>query len=167
MKVDAMIYTFTHFECDTRDATLSRDGLALEIEPDVFRLLAYLLEHRDRVVSKVELLDNLWPDETVSLAGIPRYVRAARHMVGDDGYRQEVIETVRGEGYRFIAHVEEQMAIEIAASPRQTSRRQQRTRSLPSRLADASRFRGNIIKPDWAFLPTRARYCGSGIRIFP
>jgi hypothetical protein len=49
MKVDAMIYTFNRFECDTRDATLRRDGLVLETEPDVFRLLVYLLEHRDRV----------------------------------------------------------------------------------------------------------------------
>jgi DNA-binding winged helix-turn-helix (wHTH) protein len=110
MKVDAMIYTFNRFECDTRDATLRRDGLALETEPDVFRLLAYLLEHRDRVVSKTELRDNLWPDKTVSLDGVTRYVRAARHALGDDGYRQEVIETVRGEGYRFISQVEEQAA---------------------------------------------------------
>jgi len=121
MKVDAMIYTFNRFECDTRDATLCRDGLALETEPDVFRLLAYLLAHRDRVVAKTELRDNLWPDQTVSLDGVTRYVRAARRALGDDGYRQEIIETVRGEGYRFIAQAEEQAASEpvagIASAP--------------------------------------------------
>jgi DNA-binding winged helix-turn-helix (wHTH) protein len=121
MKVDAMIYTFNRFECDIRDATLRRDGLALETEPDVFRLVAYLLEHRDRVVAKTELRDNLWPDQTVSLDGVTRYVRAARRALGDDGYRQEIIETVRGEGYRFIAQAEEQAASEpvtgIASAP--------------------------------------------------
>ena len=116
MKVDVMIYTFNGFECDTRDAILRRGGLALEIEPDAFRLLAYLLEHHDRVVSKTELIDNLWSDETVSLDGVTRYVRAARRAVGDDGYRQDIIETVRGEGYRFMAQVEAQAAIEPASS---------------------------------------------------
>ena len=116
MKVDAMIYTFNnHFECDTRGVALRRDGVELEIEPDVFRLLAYLLEHRDRVVSKTELIDSLWPDDTVSLDGVTRHVRAARRAIGDDGYRQELIETVRGEGYRFIAPVEEQ-ALEVSAA---------------------------------------------------
>lgn len=71
MKVDAMIYTFNCFECDTRDATLRRDGLEVETEPDVFRLLAYLLEHRDRVVAKTELRDNLWPDKTVKCSTKP------------------------------------------------------------------------------------------------
>jgi DNA-binding winged helix-turn-helix (wHTH) protein len=121
MKVDAMIYTFNRLECDTRDATLRRDGLVLETEPDVFRLVAYLLEHRDRVVAKTELRDHLWPDQTVSLDGVTRYVRAARRALGDDGYRQEIIETVRGEGYRFIAQAEAQAASEpvagIASAP--------------------------------------------------
>ena len=94
---------------------MRRDGLALDTEPDVFRLLAYLLEHRARVVAKTELRDNLWPDQTVSLDGITRYVRAARRALGDDGYRQEIIETVRGEGYRFIAQAEEQAASEPVA----------------------------------------------------
>jgi len=71
IKVDAMIYTFNRFECDTRDATLRRDGLEVETEPDVFRLLAYLLEHRDRVVSKTELRDNLWSDKTVKCSTKP------------------------------------------------------------------------------------------------
>jgi DNA-binding winged helix-turn-helix (wHTH) protein len=118
-----MIYTFNRLECDTRDATLRRDGLVLETEPDVFRLVAYLLEHRDRVVAKTELRDHLWPDQTVSLDGVTRYVRAARRALGDDGYRQEIIETVRGEGYRFIAQAEEQAASEsvtgIASAPLQ------------------------------------------------
>ena len=105
-----MIYTFHRFVCDTQAATLRRDGMEREIEPEVFRLLAYLLAHRERIVSKTELLDNVWPENTLSPDGLTRQVRAARLAVDDDGYRQESIETVRGQGYRFIAPVTEQAA---------------------------------------------------------
>lgn len=107
MKVAEMIYIFgNHFECDASDETLRQEGITHELEPDVFRLLLYLLEHCDQVVTKAELIDNLWPDETVSLDGVTRYVRAVRRVIGDDGYRQEMIKTVRGEGYRFLPEVE-------------------------------------------------------------
>ena len=82
---------------------LRRDGRVVRTEPRVFDLIAYLLSHRDRVVSKNELLDALWPGEAVSESVLPRCVVAARRAVGDDRRTQRIIQTVHGRGYRFIA----------------------------------------------------------------
>jgi DNA-binding winged helix-turn-helix (wHTH) protein len=73
----------------------------------VFNLLAYLIQHRDRVVTKQELLDTLWPGRFVSEAALTSRLMVARKAVGDDGRAQRLIQTVHGRGYRFIAEVEE------------------------------------------------------------
>ena len=70
-------------------------------------MLVYLLERRDRIVTKIELMDEIWGDRFVSEAAITTCIRTVRKAVGDDGRRQEVIKTAHGHGYRFIAPVEE------------------------------------------------------------
>jgi predicted ATPase/class 3 adenylate cyclase len=66
-------------------------------------VLAYLIEHRDRVVLRQELFDRLWADRFVSDAALERCMAVIRRAVGDSGQRQRVIKTVHGRGYRFIA----------------------------------------------------------------
>ncbi len=56
-----MLYTFEDFELDTERYELRCTGEARAVEPQVFDVLAYLVKHRDRVVSKHELLDEIWP----------------------------------------------------------------------------------------------------------
>ncbi len=75
------------------------------MEPQVFDVLAYLIDHRDRIVPKVELLDNIWGDRFVSESALTSRIKTARRLLGDDGTSQRFIETVRGRGYRFIADV--------------------------------------------------------------
>ena len=104
-----MIYRFDGFELDARLCQLRYADQPVSIEPKVFDVLAYLLHHRDRVVSKDELLEKLWPGQVVSETALTRCIMAARKAVHDDGTKQAVIETQHGRGYRFVAAVTEQM----------------------------------------------------------
>jgi TolB-like protein/DNA-binding winged helix-turn-helix (wHTH) protein len=100
-----MLYHFGDCVLDDQLYQLSRDGAPIEIEPKVFDVLAYLLHHHDRVVSKDELLEKLWPGQVVSETALTRCIVAARKAVGDDGGKQQIIKTQHGRGYRFIAEV--------------------------------------------------------------
>jgi predicted ATPase/DNA-binding winged helix-turn-helix (wHTH) protein len=101
-----MIFAFGGHELDTDTLELRYAGAAVSIEPQVFDVLAYLVSHRDRVVSKEELLDEVWGDRFVSVSALTSRIKAARRAVGDDGHRQAVIRTVHGRGYRFVASIE-------------------------------------------------------------
>lgn len=98
-----MIYRFGNFELDDSARELRRGGAVVETEPKAFDVLAYLLAHRDRAVTKDELLENVWPRQIVTETALTRAVMKARRAVGDDSGRQAVIRTVHGHGYRFIA----------------------------------------------------------------
>jgi pimeloyl-ACP methyl ester carboxylesterase/DNA-binding winged helix-turn-helix (wHTH) protein len=98
-------YTFGEFTLDLERYRLERAGKAVHVERQVFDVLAYLIAHRDRVVAKTELLDNVWGDRFVSESALSSRIKAARRAVDDDGARQQVIRTVFGRGYQFIADV--------------------------------------------------------------
>jgi DNA-binding winged helix-turn-helix (wHTH) protein len=100
------VYRFGECELDVAARELRRAGAPVHLEPQALDLLAHLLEHRDRVVSKVELLDGVWGHRFVSEANLTTRVKEVRRAVGDDGTRQAVIRNVRGRGYRFVAAVE-------------------------------------------------------------
>jgi DNA-binding winged helix-turn-helix (wHTH) protein len=102
-----MIYVFGDFELDEHRYELRRAGEPLKLEPKVFEVLAYLIRHRDRFVSRDELIEKLWPGQVVSEAALTRCVAEARKAVGDDGVRQQAIRTQYGRGYRFVAEVTE------------------------------------------------------------
>ncbi len=85
---------------------LRRGDRPVKLEPKVFDVLLYLIEHRERVVTKQELLDALWPGESVSDSVLPRCIAAARRAVGDTRARQSIIATVHGRGYRFASELE-------------------------------------------------------------
>jgi DNA-binding winged helix-turn-helix (wHTH) protein len=86
---------------------LRRAGSVEHIEPQVFDVLVYLVEHRDRVVTKGELLDSVWGDRFVSSSSLTSRLKSLRRAVGDDGAAQRVIRTVLGRGYQFVAPVVE------------------------------------------------------------
>ena len=90
---------------------LRRDGAPVPVEPQVFDVLAYLLTHRDRVVSKHELLDEVWGTRFVSESALTSRVKSARRAVGDTGRDQRIIRTVHGRGYRFVAEVQEDTSV--------------------------------------------------------
>jgi DNA-binding winged helix-turn-helix (wHTH) protein/pimeloyl-ACP methyl ester carboxylesterase len=86
---------------------LRRDGEAVHVEPQVFDLLLYLIENRDRVVSKDDLLSAIWHGRTVSESTLNSRINAVRRAVGDSGERQQFIRTVSRRGFRFVAEVQQ------------------------------------------------------------
>src|SRR5262245_51715773 len=100
-----MIYVFDDYTLDTQCYELRHVGVLCKLEPQVFNVLAYLLEHHTRVVSKDELLAQCWPQQFVSEVTVNQRVMAARKALGDSGRIQRYIKTVHGRGYRFVADV--------------------------------------------------------------
>jgi pimeloyl-ACP methyl ester carboxylesterase len=113
------VYQFEDCQVDPRRFELRRAGEVVHVEPQVFSLLAYLIEHRDRVVAKTELLDEVWGGRYVSESALTSRVKMLRRAVGDDGAQQRVIATVHGVGYRFVAE------LAGTAEPTRTRPRQQ------------------------------------------
>ena len=101
------IYEFTDCVVDPEQFELRRGGVVEHVEPQVFDVLVYLIRHRQRVVPKSELLDNVWGDRFVSESALASRLKSARRAVGDDGSSQRVIRTVFGRGYQFVAPVAE------------------------------------------------------------
>lgn len=96
---------FGEFELDSVAYALRRDGRPVDIEPQVFDVLRYLAERPGELVTREQLLDNVWGDRFISESSLSSRIRSARMAVGDDGNRQAMIKTVHGRGYRFIADV--------------------------------------------------------------
>jgi DNA-binding winged helix-turn-helix (wHTH) protein len=102
-----MLYAFGEYELDAQLYELRHAGTLLKIEPQVFNVLAYLIQHRDRTVPRQELLEQLWPDQYISDAVLSYCIMAARRAIGDSGRTQRSIKTVHGRGFRFVAPLQE------------------------------------------------------------
>ncbi|MEJ2107868.1 MAG: winged helix-turn-helix domain-containing protein [Acidiferrobacteraceae bacterium] len=101
-----MLLKFGENELDTGLCELRVGGQRRPVEPQVFDLLVYLARNRGRVVSRRELLDELWAGKVVTESTLSSRIKAARQAVGDSGQAQQCIATVHGRGYRFVAEVE-------------------------------------------------------------
>ncbi|MFC8521090.1 alpha/beta fold hydrolase [Streptomyces sp. NPDC057257] len=98
-------YRFGDFELDLARHQLRRSGELVHVEPRALDVLCHLVERRDRMVPKTELLDEVWGDRFVSEAALTTALRTARLAVGDTGSLQQVIRTVHRRGYQFVAPV--------------------------------------------------------------
>src|SRR6187200_532881 len=98
-----------HFSNHVLDAglrELTRGGQHVPVEPQVFDLLVYLVENRDHVVSKDDLIETVWNGR----------INAARTAVGDSGKSQAVIRTIARKGFRFVGDVGSALALPNALS---------------------------------------------------
>jgi TolB-like protein/tetratricopeptide (TPR) repeat protein len=102
-----MIYQCGDICLDTESYGLLKSGEIQAVEPQVFDLLVYLIENRNRVVTRDELLDELWKGRVVSDSAINARLKQARKAIGDDGKNQSIIKTIHRRGYQFIAPVSE------------------------------------------------------------
>jgi TolB-like protein len=100
-----MIYCFGAFELDLNRAEFREDGEPRPLEPQVFALLAFLVEHRERLVSKDEIFEHVWDGRFVSDSALASRIKFARKALGDDGQTQAFIKTIHGRGFRFVADV--------------------------------------------------------------
>jgi pimeloyl-ACP methyl ester carboxylesterase/DNA-binding winged helix-turn-helix (wHTH) protein len=94
-------------------------GRPVHVEPQVFDLILHLIQNRDRVVSKDDLLANVWGGRIVSESTLSNRINAARHAIGDSGSQQRFIKTIARRGLRFVGEVREESAearVDIAAA---------------------------------------------------
>jgi TolB-like protein/DNA-binding winged helix-turn-helix (wHTH) protein len=105
-----MIYHFGECVLDTQLYSVQRGGQSIRLRPKVFRMCLYLLEHRNRVVSREELCAQMWPGRFVSPATLEGVIRSVRQALGDSGRAQGIILTRHSYGYRFVASVQERPA---------------------------------------------------------
>ncbi|HEX5657849.1 MAG TPA: AAA family ATPase [Polyangiales bacterium] len=118
------MYAFGEFVLDVQLFQLRRGETTVALEPKVFDVLRYLIEQRERVATKQELLAQLWPNEAVTEAVLPTNINALRRALGQQRGDKTPIETVHGRGYRFAAPVrvlDAQPAAPPVASPRPVS----------------------------------------------
>lgn len=100
-----VIFAFGNFELDEGRWELRREGVRVSLQPKTLALLFYLVQARDRVVSKDELLERVWPDTVVTESSLSRTVSLARLAIGDRGADPTMIQTAARRGYRFGAAV--------------------------------------------------------------
>jgi DNA-binding winged helix-turn-helix (wHTH) protein len=100
-----MVWCFGAFRIDPGRFELTAGESPVRIEPQVLALLIHLVRNRDRMVSKDEIVAAVWNGGIASDASITSRIRSARQAVGDDGDRQDIIRTIHGRGYRFVAEV--------------------------------------------------------------
>jgi TolB-like protein len=115
-----MQYRFTTFSLDMKKYELCDGGAARHVEPLVFDLLTFFVRSPGRVVSRDEIVSEVWGGRAVSDATISSCVKAARRALGDDGEAQTYIRTVRGRGFQFtadVAAVDEDVAAARPAEP--------------------------------------------------
>lgn len=107
---------FAGFELDTLSWSLRRindDGpTPVPLDLRAAQVLAYLVSHRERVVSKEELFDQVWTHQVVSDNALTQAITRARRALGDDSRDAQLIQTLRNRGYRFIGTVDPQPAID-------------------------------------------------------
>ena len=100
-----MRYRFAGFELDSDAYKLSRGDREVHLQPLVFDVLHYLVQHRERVVSKEELLEALWSDGTGNDAAVTWSISHVRRALEQSRWQKAPIETIHGRGYRFVASV--------------------------------------------------------------
>src|SRR5262249_5731581 len=101
-----MRYIFGEWTLDTQRAELHCAGRVSRLRRKAFQVLAYLLAHPDRVIAKQELCEQVWPQQFLSDAALESTIKAVRQALGDSGRCQRLIQTIYGQGYRFLAAVE-------------------------------------------------------------
>ncbi len=103
----AGVFRFNDCELHLAARELRRGGEVVPLEPRVFALLAYLIEHRGRAVDKDEIQDAVWTRMVATETALTRAIMKARRAVGDSADMQAVIRTVHGHGYQFVAKLED------------------------------------------------------------
>ena len=103
---DVGVFRFNGFELDTARRELRHDGTDVHIEPQVFDVLTRLIADAGTVVTKEQLMDDVWGSRFVSASALTSRIKTARAATGDDGKAQQVIRTIHGRGFMFVAELD-------------------------------------------------------------
>ena len=102
---DNVLFSFKEFALDGERRELRARGTIVPIEPQVFDVLVYLIQNRDRVVSKDDLIASVWGGRIVSDLTLDSRINAVRKAIGDSGEQQELVRTIPRKGIRFVGEV--------------------------------------------------------------
>jgi pimeloyl-ACP methyl ester carboxylesterase len=105
-----VLFSFKDFALDAERRELRARGTIVPIEPQVFDLLIYLIQNRDRVVSKDDLIASVWGGRIVSDSTLDSRINAVRKAIGDSGNQQELVRTIPRKGVRFVGDVQQGQA---------------------------------------------------------
>lgn len=100
-----MNYRFGPYQIDTARLELTLSDKVVPVQPQVFALLVFLIENRDRVVSKDEIIENVWQGRIVGDGTLNARINAIRRALGDDGQTQSMIRTMPRQGFRFVGEL--------------------------------------------------------------
>jgi TolB-like protein/cytochrome c-type biogenesis protein CcmH/NrfG len=101
-----LFFRFENCSLDTDRRELHRAGESIAVEPQVFDLLTYLVENRDRVVTKDDMIATVWGGRIVSESTLTSRINSARKALGDNGDEQRLIRTFARKGFRFVGDVQ-------------------------------------------------------------
>jgi len=122
-------FLFADHTLDTDRRELRRSGAAIAVEPQVFDLLTYLVQNRERVVSKDDLFASVWGGRIVADSTLASRINAARKAIGDSGGEQRLIRTIARKGIRFVGEVQFRPESDVpaygAAAPQPGTRERQ------------------------------------------
>jgi DNA-binding winged helix-turn-helix (wHTH) protein/pimeloyl-ACP methyl ester carboxylesterase len=136
VRVPSLRFHFGDMMLDADRRELRSAARPVAVEPLVFDLLMFLIRHRDRVVSRDDLLAGVWGGRTVSDSAIGARINAARRAIADDGDQQQWIRTILRKGFRFVGAVREEASTQFATTHAQPP---------PGSLAIDSRRRQDIV----------------------
>jgi TolB-like protein len=105
LRFAAMRYRVGEYVLDLRKFEMRKNDRVLAAEPQVLSVIFLLVENRDRLVSKDELVATIWGGRAISDSAISTQIKSARQLLGDDGEAQRLIRTVHGKGFRFVGDV--------------------------------------------------------------
>jgi TolB-like protein/cytochrome c-type biogenesis protein CcmH/NrfG len=130
-------FIFDDNTLDTERRELRRGGAPIAMQPQVFDVLVYLLQNRERVVSKDDLIALVWHGRIVSDSTLTSRINAARTAIGDSGKDQKLIRTIPRKGFRFVGAVTERLHDIQPADAPPTQSRPHPVSPLPDRPAIA------------------------------
>lgn len=111
-----MLYLFEDFALDVDRRELRRSRNLVPLTPQVFDILVHLIQNRERVISKDDLIASVWKGRIVSDSALTTRLNAARVAIGDSGAQQRLIKTLPRRGVRFVGDMREEKQLSATAS---------------------------------------------------
>jgi DNA-binding winged helix-turn-helix (wHTH) protein/Flp pilus assembly protein TadD len=102
-----LLYFFENFVLDPGRRELRCGATPIAMEPQAFDLLLHLVRHREQVVSRDEMIEQIWDGRIVSESALSTRINAVRKAIGDTGAEQRLIKTLPRKGVRFVGEVRE------------------------------------------------------------
>jgi tetratricopeptide (TPR) repeat protein/DNA-binding winged helix-turn-helix (wHTH) protein len=152
-------YRIANLEVSTEQNCLRRDGFEQYLRPKSFQVLIYLLENRQRVVTKDELIKTIWNDAAVTDDTLVQCLIEIRKALGDKSRNPRFVKTIPKIGYRFIGVVEEFLPTQATLQTEEITTLQieiettidkaPTDKQIPNSLLDASPLRRFIPASRW------------------